>query len=648
MPNLEEKIAQGQEALDQNNIDLAHQLFTEVVTENSEKWMAWRGLGFTNIQKDNPAEAVAAFSKATLIRPDDVEAQYGSGIAFQKAGDHAKAIKALEEALRHDHKHLPSKTAISESLLAQVQRMKEIGNLLAVEEYLEKAHKFSPEDESITIQLFRYYEKTGQGTKLETAKVELNRREIPIPDRELYQPEEEDADKELPTSLPELRSLVAEQSNNWQAHRAIGFLELEANNPQAAHDAFKKATVIRPDDAEAQYGYGQSLQDLEDHSHAIHAFEEALNRDKHHAKAKTALNKSLLAYVDRMEDIGNLFAVEQYLERAHKNDSTDEHVTARLLGYYTESGQGHKKQAVIKDLEAHGLAIPEEIKPHKSTTSNTGNTTAVSADNIEGIENLTAHLATQGEDWQNWRKLGFAYLEADQPQKAAEVFKKATVIRFEDAESQYGFGLAHQKQGDHSHAIHPFEEAIRQDPNHQEAKQALKISLLAYCDHMRGIGNLLAIEQFLEKAHKLDPTDEATTRLLFEYYKETGQGTQAAKIAIELGFDAPEMSAGAGEVPLSQQADLLLPAEKGYQPETSKAEPTINDPNKSIVGNVKAYSEVPEMLPCPACKQMMLGRSRLCPHCGKTVDPIIGTVISGRNAPEESGGFFKKLFGKGK
>lgn len=648
MKPLEEKIEQGQNALDQSNFELAHKIFTQVLAENSEKWMAWRGVGFAAIALKKPTEAVEAFRKATLIRPDDFDSQYGFGLAYQNADDHGKAIKAFEEALRHDHKHAQAKEAISVSLLNQVERMREIGNLLAVEEYLEKAHKFNPENDEITIELFRYYEKTGQSTKLENAKIELQRHEIPVPDRSLYLPEEEAEEAELPNSIPELQKLTTQKANHWKAWRAIGFLELDANNPQAAHDAFKKATVIRPDDAESQYGYGKALQDLADHSHAIRAFEEALNREKDHPQAKVGLNKSLLAYVDHMEKIGNLFAVEQYLERAHKNDPTDERVTARLLGFFTESGQGYKKQAVIKELEAHGMTIPEEILPAKSTSSNTGGTTADSATDIEGIPNLIAHLESNGEDWQNWRKLGFAYLEANEPQKAVEVFKKATVIRFEDPESQYGFGLAHQKLGDHSHAIHPFEEALRQDPNHPKAKQALKTSLLGYCDHMREIGNLLAIEQFLEKAHKLEPEDQSTTTLLFEYYRETGQGHQAAKIAQELGLGSQETEIGAGEVPLSQQADLLLPAEKGYQQETPKEPATINDPNKSIVGNVNAYAPVPEMLPCPACKQMMVGRSRLCPHCGKTVDPIIGTVISGRNDTEESGGWFKSIFKKGK
>lgn len=44
----------------------------------------------------------------------------------------------------------------------------------------------------------------------------------------------------------------------------------------------------------------------------------------------------------------------------------------------------------------------------------------------------------------------------------------------------------------------------------------------------------------------------------------------------------------------------------------------------------QAASAIPAMLPCPKCKQPMLGRSRLCPHCGVMVDPIAGQILSGR------------------
>ena len=626
MHTLEEKIEQGQLALDQGNIEDAHKLLTEVITENAEKWRAWRGLGFANIELGKFDDAVVAFGKATLIRPDDVQSQYGSGIAFQKVNDNAKAIKSFEEALRHDHKHADSKKAISESLLAQVQHMRDIGNLLAVEEYLEKAHKYYPENEDVTIQLFRYYEQTGQSSKLDVAITDLKRHDIPVPEREAYSPVAEvDETADMPTTLDELTAYVASNHEKWQAWRAIGNLQLEAGNAQAAHDAFKTATVMRSDDPESQFGYGRALQELDDHSHAIHAFEEAIRHNKnHYPDAKKALTKSLMAYVDNMREIGNLLAVEQFLERAHKNDITDEHVTAQLLGYYDETGQGGKKHVIIKDLTTHGLAVPEPSMAGKmSAMPSDGKQDGEEDVDLNTIEELEKHLESKGEDWRNWRKLGFAYLDANRPQDAAAVFKKATVIRFDDADSQYGFGLSHQKMGDHAHAIHPFEEAIRQDPKHTKAIAALKESLLRYCDNMREIGNLLAIEQFLEKAFKCDPSAHAVGKQLFEYYRETGQGGKAAKIAQEIGLVGEDVPVAGAPPAASGSDDLLLPQERQYQPEDADIAAT----GPKITQ--QAPSDVPEMLPCPGCKQMMPSRSRICPHCSRMVDAIGGIVLLG-------------------
>ncbi len=646
MQSIEERIELGQSKLDQGDYQSAHQLFTEVITENAEKWMAWRGLGFANIELGNIDDAIKAFGKATLIRTDDVKSQYGYGVAYQKAGDNAKAIKAFEEALRHDHKHADSKQAISVSLMAQVQHMRDIGNLLAVEEYLEKAHKFDPANEDVTIQLFRYYEKTGQGTKLDVAMTEMKRHEIPIPDREAYAPEViVDDSADIPTTLPELKALVAEKSDKWMAWRAIGSLELESGNAQAAHDAFKTATVIRSDDVESQFGFGRALQELGDHSHAIRAFEEALRHDKQHDASKKALNKSLMAYVDSMRQIGNLLAVEQYLERAHKNDIADESITAQLMGYYEETGQEGKKHTVIKDLELHGLAVPEASAAGIVSQMPSQQASEVLDVELHSIQELTAHLESHAEDWRHWRQLGFAYIDSNEPEKSRDAFKRATVIRIDDPDSQYGLGLSYQMVDDHAGAIHPLEAALNQDRNHTKAREALKLSLLGYSDHMREIGNLLAVEQFLEKAHKCDPADEDTARKLLDYYRETGQGTKSAKIATEMGFTFTEED----EVPEDKDntgADLLLPAERLYQQEVADGSETVG-----ITGGMNQHSgqlqpqegsrsagqqpvyegEIPAMLPCPACKQMMPSRSRLCPHCAKMVDAIGGGIMTRGN-----------------
>ncbi len=640
MANLNEKIEAADKLRQSGEFDQAEAIYREVVAENPEKWQAWQGLGFIRLERGEFQQATEAFGKSRVIRADDVPSHYGYGLALQNLGDHAAAIRAFEEALYRDHNHPESRQAVAVSLLAQVDHMRSIGNLLAVEEYLEKAHKYDPANRDTTLQLMQYYETTGQAHKLQNLTVELQRHGIAVPDRSEYAAKSSATTEELPTTISGLRQMVENRPEEWRAWRALGYMLLESDEAKEAESAFRRATVIRPDDVESQRGLGLSFQAQGDHNHAIHAFEAGLSHSRTHIPTKKALNESLLVYVDHMEQIGNLLAVEQYLERAHKNDLSNEDITRRLLRYYNQTGQSGKKQTMIAELERHGIPIPEAgAEPERKLA---GSEHANALEPEASLDSLTradleALVAQQGENWKAWRTLGFELIDDEDYEQAAAAFKRATVIRFDDADSQYGLGLAHQKQGDHAHAIHPFEEALRQNPRHDRAKSALKESLLAYADHMVEIRNLLAVEQFLEKAYQCDTTDRAVGERLFNYYRETGQSGKAAKLASELGMG----EAATAESSSSTSNDILLePEPVAAKSESNPATPAsamrpqyanLPPPAVAAAATSSAVAAVrPAMLPCPSCRQSMPGQSKICPHCRSMVDPVSGVVLSGR------------------
>lgn len=439
---------------------------------------------------------------------------------------------------------------------------------------------------------------------------------------------------DLPKAKQLLEDALQQNGEKWMGWRALGQVLLATSENQKASEAFKRATVIRPDDAENQYGLGLALQRLEDHGHAIPAFEAALRYDGGHKGAKEAMAVSCMARCDAMRQIGNLLAVEEYLEKAHKCDPGNQGITAQLLTYFDETGQPGKSQAVIKDLKAHGYEVPE----HHATGSFKTSTSAADGLGSEpaDIPALRAALEQNGEDWQAWRALGRALLKDSKPADAAEAFKKATVIRFDDADSQCGYGLALQAQGDHGHAIPPFEQALHQNPSHEEAKAAMKVSLLARCQAMRDIGNLLAIEQYLEKAYKLDESDTSVKTQLLDYYRETGQAGKSAQLGGGATFVAVSEASVAAQMTNKQHEDVVL--------EYRAPEPDEDD---AYMAPPQPVQQGPAMLPCPACKQMMPALSKQCVHCGALVDAQAGLVHGGGpKKPEEKKGFFGKLFGK--
>ena len=673
MQTVDALIEDGLGALDQGDHAQAIERLTDALAQNGEKWQAWRALGQAYLATDQAEKALEAFRKATLIRPDDADSQFGLGQAFAATNQTGPAIHAMEEALRRDHHHAAAKSAIAVLMVKQSEHMQNIGNLLAVEEYLEKSHHYDPTNMDTAARLLRYYRQTSQGLKIEQLSRELGRHGLALPEIEAVSTERAvaaaDVLQDLPKTSPEIREVIAKNGENWQAWRALGFALIEEDKAHEAVDAFKHATVIRPDDPDSQYGLGLAHQMLGDHAHAIHPLEEALNKNKDHAEAKKVLEVSLLAYYEHMNEIKNLLAVEQYLEKAHQLNPANESTARLLLTYYKDTGQSGKSAKMIRDLEVGGHPVPvidheAHLVVGSGPVQDHGATTTADPTTAEGWR---ARTEANGEDWKAWRGLGFALIDENKPEEAAAAFKRATVVRFDDAESQYGFGLAQQMMGDHAHAIHPLEDALKLDSGHEKARAALKKSLLAYSEHMHGIGNLLAVEQFLESAYRCDTSDMEVADKLIAYYNETGQSFKSAKMLQELGRGGTPVVDTAGpvgsDIVHGKTDDVLLAGETSYDADPARVKPA--DPVVAATGMAGSVAPVvnqaprldqtqvlptqpsaapqaappnvmpqqparPAMVNCPACKQLMPGGSRLCPHCATMVDPATGAILSGK------------------
>lgn len=146
-------------------------------------------------------------------------------------------------------------------------------------------------------------------------------------------------------------------------------------------------------------------------------------------------------------------------------------------------------------------------------------------------DKFQASVKEDSERWQDWRMLGFSMHAEGKHDEAAKAFRKALGIKSDDPDNHYGHGIASLAMGDLQHAIKAFEEVLKRQPQHGHARVALVEALIKRADELHIEKNLFGVEQYLERAHKLDITSVPAFVKLVDYYAETGQHLKQVKLA---------------------------------------------------------------------------------------------------------------------
>lgn len=150
---------------------------------------------------------------------------------------------------------------------------------------------------------------------------------------------------------------------------------------------------------------------------------------------------------------------------------------------------------------------------------------------LAAAEKYQASVKEDSERWQDWRMLGFALHAGGEHTFAADAFRKALGIKYDDPDNHFGHGLAASAMGDLQHAIKAFEEVLKRQPHHAHAKIALVDALIQRADQVHAEKNLFAVEEYLERAHKLDMASVPAFVKLVDYYVETAQHGKLVKLA---------------------------------------------------------------------------------------------------------------------
>ena len=96
----DKKLATGYRDLDFGNYDKALHFFQSEINHHPESGAARTGMGLTLKKKGKPAEAVAAFRRATEVEPDYAESHYELGALLENDKNYSEACKCFERYLQ--------------------------------------------------------------------------------------------------------------------------------------------------------------------------------------------------------------------------------------------------------------------------------------------------------------------------------------------------------------------------------------------------------------------------------------------------------------------------------------------------------------------------------------------------------------------
>ncbi|MBO0911809.1 MAG: tetratricopeptide repeat protein, partial [Acidobacteria bacterium] len=146
--------------------------------------------------------------------------------------------------------------------------------------------------------------------------------------------------------LDEAAKVNAKDPHVWYA---LGMLEKNGSDPEAALDAFKRVIEIDDSDADTWYFLGTVYSQLKQFPQAIDAFERVLKLNPLHASAQFGLSR---AY----QQSGNTPAAREHLTRF-------QYITQHKLGSAMSLAYGDQgKYSLCEESQAAGQEMPSQIR----------------------------------------------------------------------------------------------------------------------------------------------------------------------------------------------------------------------------------------------------------------------------------------------
>jgi Flp pilus assembly protein TadD len=365
-------------------------------------------------------KAVTVFKKVNLIDPKIAEAHRMLGVVYLEQGAREKAQGQYSYAL-------DLKPGYYQAMAGLARLYRAEGNRTRAQEMVEKALEARPRDFEMREMLGELLWETG----------------------------------ELDRALAELEKVVAVAPRHLPARRTLALIYAAkgATNDLAAE--LERITQLQPDDLEVRLDLGSAYQRMGNNGRAISSYEEVLKKDPRNVQALKFVGDCYR----RAKETDKAIAAYQKVMKLAPSDPRPYF----LLGaVYEEAGQDGKAEQMFQDAQQFKRYLGEAWTNLGAIAFRRGDLSKATW----YLSRAVAKAPTRPKGHYNYALVLSAKKERD---KALDELKIAGDLDPEDAEIRYLAGVILLRQGRLDEAKGMFEEALKRQPKHADAKHNLML-----------------------------------------------------------------------------------------------------------------------------------------------------------------------------
>ncbi len=487
-------------------------------------------------------KAATLYRRALKQRPENAEALHLLGVLLHQQGKHEEALRALDKAVRLDHRVAPYHFNYGEVLRA-------LGRAEEASARYRRALALEPANADVHFALGTALLEQGDSN----AAVSSIRRALEL------RPGDVEAwlnlgnalaDKGAPDeAIAAFRRALAIAPGYAEAHVNLGAVLQQGGDWEGAVACFERAIEVAPDFADAHYNLGVALAERGQWEPAASAYRRAAACEAGHSGALLNLGALLRRQGDDEGAIAcyrKALALQPDLGAAHFN----------LGNLFEEKGELDRAEAAFRDAVA---AAPDD----PAIRLGLGNVLKRQGKLDEAIA-CYQHAATLDPAFMVAPlNLGNTLMEQGRLDEALESYRRALAIDPENAQTHFNIGVALQSQGRFEAATQALERALELRPDFAEAVAGIAVSK-AYREgdpEISRIEGLLA-DRDLAEAPRINL--EFTLGKIYDdlgRYDEAFAHFRAANRLkdAEMGFDAAANAALVRRLRDTFDADFLAP-----------------------------------------------------------------------------------------